>query len=338
MEARTSTSLEFRPLTSATQRRKSQKPRPVFADAADWLLLPLRRRIPIGRFVGDVDVRFVCLTRLFFFIILAAAALNAVFAKLGQKALPSWNISGDLCTGAATDNTNIDNNPPFNPAIKCVCSPANTSAGNTSVCRITRLKIYALDAVGPIPEELRNLTALTNLDLGQNYLTGPLPSFIGELTQMQYMSLGINALSGPVPKELGNLSNLVSLSISSNNFSGSLPLELGNLAKLEQLYIDSAGLSGPLPSELSKLTKMKILWASDNDFTGRIPDYIGSWSNLTDLRFQGNSFQGPIPATLSSLGQLTSLRIGDIVNGSSSSLALITNMTSLNTLYASLVI
>uniref|UniRef100_A0ACD5UEX8 Uncharacterized protein n=1 Tax=Avena sativa TaxID=4498 RepID=A0ACD5UEX8_AVESA len=261
-----------------------------------------------------------------------AAALNAVFAKLGQKALPSWNISGDLCTGAATDNTNIDNNPPFNPAIKCVCSAANTSAGNTSVCRITRLKIYALDAVGPIPEELRNLTALTNLDLGQNYLTGPLPSFIGELTQMQYMSLGINALSGPVPKELGNLSNLVSLSISSNNFSGSLPLELGNLAKLEQLYIDSAGLSGPLPSELSKLTKMKTLWASDNDFTGRIPDYIGSWSNLTDLRFQGNSFQGPIPATLSSLGQLTSLRIGDIVNGSSSSLALITNMTSLNTL------
>jgi hypothetical protein len=67
---------------------------------------------------------------------LAAAALNAVFAKLGQKALSTWNISGDPCTGAATDNTNIDNNPPFNPAIKCeLC----TGTGNTSVCRITRL-------------------------------------------------------------------------------------------------------------------------------------------------------------------------------------------------------
>ncbi|VAH35572.1 unnamed protein product [Triticum turgidum subsp. durum] len=230
-----------------------------------------------------------------------AAALNAVFAKLGQKALSSWNISGDPCTGAATDNTNIDNNPPFNPAIKCECS-----GGNASVCRVTRLKIYALDAVGPIPEELRNLTALTNLDLSQNYLTGPLPSFIGELTRMQYMSFGINALSGPLPKELGNLTDLVSLSVSSNNFSGSLPSELGNLAKLEQLYIDSAGFSGPLPSSLSKLTKMKTLWASDNDFTGQIPDYIGSW-NLTDLRFQGNSFQGPLPATLSNLVQLTNL-------------------------------
>ncbi|CAM0902809.1 unnamed protein product [Alopecurus aequalis] len=241
-----------------------------------------------------------------------AAALNALFAKLGLQAGTSWNISGDPCTGTATDTTtDTDNDPGVNPAIK---------------------KIYALDVVGPIPEELRNLTALTNLNLGQNYLTGPLPSFLGDLAAMQYMSLGINALSGPVPPELGNLSKLVSLSFSSNNLSGSLPSELGNLAKLEQLYIDSAGLSGPLPSSLSKLTKMKQLWGSDNDFTGKIPDYIGSWSSLSELRFQGNSFQGPIPATLSNLMLLTSLRIGDILNGSSSSLAFLNNLTSLNTL------
>ncbi|TVU15752.1 hypothetical protein EJB05_39290, partial [Eragrostis curvula] len=182
-----------------------------------------------------------------------------------------------------------------------------------------------------IPEELRNLTRLTNLDLRQNYLTGPLPSFLGELTAMQYMSLGINALSGSVPKELGNLTNLVSLGFGSNYLNGSLPSELGNLVKLEQLYIDSAGLSGPLPESFSKLTRMKTVWASDNDFTGQIPDYIGSWTNLTELRFQGNSFQGPLPTSLSNLVQLTSLRLGDIVNGSSS-LAFISNLTSLNTL------
>ncbi|KAJ1272794.1 hypothetical protein BS78_06G228800 [Paspalum vaginatum] len=189
---------------------------------------------------------------------------------------------------------------------------------------------------------------------------------------MQYLSLGINAFSGSVPKELGNLINLISLSFSSNYLNGFLPSELGNLDKLEQLYIDSAGLSGPLPSTFSKLTKMKTLWASDNDFTGQIPDYIGSWTSLTELyaerpearailqaatpafppksptlitlcstleaaachylrRFQGNSFQGPIPTSLSNLVNLTSLRIGDIVNGSSS-LAFISNMTSLSTL------
>uniref|UniRef100_A0A0D9W9H7 non-specific serine/threonine protein kinase n=1 Tax=Leersia perrieri TaxID=77586 RepID=A0A0D9W9H7_9ORYZ len=209
-----------------------------------------------------------------------AAAVNAVFAKLGQSASSSssqWNISGDPCTGAATDGTVIDDNPNFNPAIKCDCS-----FQNNTICRITKL------------------------NLGQNILSGTLPSFIGELTNMQNMTFRINSLSGPIPKELGNLTNLVSLGLGSNRFNGSLPSELGNLNKLQELYIDSAGLSGPLPSSLSTLTRMQKLWASDNDFTGQIPDYIGSW-NLTDLRFQGNSFQGPIPAALSNLVQLSSL-------------------------------
>nr|CAJ86313.1 H0525G02.10 [Oryza sativa] len=230
-----------------------------------------------------------------------AAALNAVFAKLGQQAASTWNLSGDPCTGAATDGTPIDDNPNFNPAIKCDCT-----FQNNTICRITKLKIYALDVPGTIPQELRNLTRLTHLNLGQNILTGPLPSFIGELTNMQNMTFRINSLSGPIPKELGNLTNLVSLGLGSNRFNGSLPSELGNLDKLQELYIDSAGLSGPLPSSFSKLTRMQTLWASDNDFTGQIPDYIGNW-NLTDLRFQGNSFQGPIPSALSNLVQLSSL-------------------------------
>jgi hypothetical protein len=58
-----------------------------------------------------------------------------VFAKLGQP-LSTWDMSFDPCTGQATDNTGIDNNPRLNPGIKCeLC----TGTGNTSVCRITRL-------------------------------------------------------------------------------------------------------------------------------------------------------------------------------------------------------
>uniref|UniRef100_A0A0E0I8A7 non-specific serine/threonine protein kinase n=1 Tax=Oryza nivara TaxID=4536 RepID=A0A0E0I8A7_ORYNI len=168
-------------------------------------------------------------------------------------------------------------------------------------------RVYALNVVGTIPAELESLRYLANLNLQQNYLTGPVPSFIGKLTFMQYLGIG------------------------SNNFTGELPEELGNLTKLEQLYIDSSGFSGPFPSTLSKLKNLEKLWASDNDFTGKIPDYLGTLTKLVELRFQGNSFQGPIPASLSNLSNLTSLRIGDIVNGSSS-LAFISNLTSLNIL------
>ena len=95
-------------------------------------MLPLDRQIPIGRLSGHVDV---LLTHPFICFCLAAAALNAVFAKLGKKAGTSWNISGDPCTGTATDGTNIDGNAVVNPGITCgLCT-----AGSTSVCRIVKL-------------------------------------------------------------------------------------------------------------------------------------------------------------------------------------------------------
>ncbi|KAG8067607.1 hypothetical protein GUJ93_ZPchr0005g14251 [Zizania palustris] len=70
---------------------------------------------------------------------------------------------------------------------------------------------------------------------------------------------------------------------------------------------------------------------SGNGFTGKIPNFLGSLPNLVDVAFHGNSFEGPIPESLSNLTKLTTLQLGDIVNGSSS-LAFISNMTSLSNL------
>uniref|UniRef100_A0A0D9ZQP6 non-specific serine/threonine protein kinase n=1 Tax=Oryza glumipatula TaxID=40148 RepID=A0A0D9ZQP6_9ORYZ len=217
-----------------------------------------------------------------------AAALNAMMARLGLSAPPSWNISGDPCSGAATDDTPLDDNPAFNPAIKCDCSDHN----NSTLCHITRLYVlYETDEISSssscekfLLHSVRNFFSFRKstrwMDFRKNYFTGPLPAFIGELTALN--TVGINALSGPIPKELGNLTNLVSLALGSNNFNGSLPDELGKLTKLQQLYIDSNDFSGPLPTTLSQLT------------------------NLSTLRLQGNSFQGPIPRSLYNLVKLRS--------------------------------
>ncbi|EEC78007.1 hypothetical protein OsI_17409 [Oryza sativa Indica Group] len=78
-------------------------------------------------------------------------------ARLGLSAPPSWNISGDPCSGAATDDTPLDDNPAFNPAIKCDCSDHNNT-----LCHITRLNINTLDVVAH-PRELR--TSLTSSSL-----------------------------------------------------------------------------------------------------------------------------------------------------------------------------
>ncbi|KAL5229725.1 hypothetical protein ABZP36_028501 [Zizania latifolia] len=251
------------------------------------------------------------------------AALNAILGRFGKKTSRLWSMSDEPCRGSALDDGIGLDNPDFNPGVKCTC--------NGTVCHVTALKVYALNVVGQIPAELQNLTYLTNLNFDQNYLTGHIPSFIGQLGELLELHVGFNAFSGALPKEIGNLKKLTLLGISMNNFTGELPEELGNLTNLEKLYIDSAGFTGPFPSTFSKLKKLKILQASDNDFTGKLPDYLGSLTNLDDVGFLGNSFEGPIPATLSNLNKLTNLRIGDIVNGSSS-LAFISNLTSLNIL------
>ncbi|KAK7342844.1 hypothetical protein VNO80_25800 [Phaseolus coccineus] len=251
-----------------------------------------------------------------------ARVLNSIFSKWGISANTTlWNISGEVCSGRAIDN--ITTVEAYNPFIKCDCS-----FGNGTTCHIIALRVYALNVVGEIPEELWSLTYLTNLNIGQNYLTGSLLAAIGNLTRMQYLSVGVNNLAGELPKELGNLSQLKSLAFGTNKFSGSLPSELGKLTKLEQLYFDSSGISGPIPSTFANLTNLETIWASDMEFGGQIPDFIGNWSKLRVLRFQGNSFKGLIPSSFSKLTSLSELRISDMSNGSSS-LEFIRNMKSL---------
>uniref|UniRef100_M8C187 non-specific serine/threonine protein kinase n=1 Tax=Aegilops tauschii TaxID=37682 RepID=M8C187_AEGTA len=257
-----------------------------------------------------------------------AAAVNAILGKLGLSAPASWNISGNPCSGAATDDTPLDDNPNFNPAIKCDCTDQNGT-----LCHVTRLKINSLDAAGPIPEELRNLTHLIKLFFMIKTLMGKnmrvwIPRL---LIHMKFWDFRKNSLTGLLPAFIGELTSLKYIALGSNHFNGSLPDELGKLTKLQQLYIDSNDFTGPLPAALSQLTNLSTLWASDNSFTGQIPDFLGSLTNMTQLRLQGNSFQGPIPRSLSNLIKLTSLRIGDIVNGSSS-MAFVGNMTSLGEL------
>ncbi|MFS7930374.1 putative protein kinase RLK-Pelle-DLSV family [Helianthus anomalus] len=252
--------------------------------------------------------------------------LNEMFSQWGipesSVTQMRWNISGEPCSGAAVDSTDFDSNT-YNPAIKCDCTFPN------STCHITRLKVYAMNAVGTIPEGLWTLIYLTNLNLAQNYLTGPLSPSVGNLTRMQWMTIGINALSGEVPPEIGLLTDLRSLAFGTNNFNGSLPSEIGNLQRLQQLYIDSAGVGGEIPSTFANLTSLVTVWASDNEFTGRIPNFIGNWTQLQSLRFEGNAFEGSIPPSFSRLTSLQDLRISGLSNGT---LDFITDLKSLTVL------
>ncbi|KAH7528141.1 hypothetical protein FEM48_Zijuj05G0040200 [Ziziphus jujuba var. spinosa] len=255
-----------------------------------------------------------------------ARALNTMFAKWNVKAnTEQWNISGEPCSGAATDHTVITDSTQ-NPFIKCDCS-----YNNSTLCHITQLKVDSLNVAAPIPDELWTLTYLFYLNLNRNYLTGSLSPSIGNLTRLQDVSIAGNALSGEIPKEVGKLTELISLFIGRNNFSGPLPSEMGNLVNLQRLSIYSCRISSEIPQTFAKLKNLTSMVVTDTGLSGRIPYFIGNWSKLTTLVFRGNNLQGPIPSTLSNLTSLIDLRISDLSSGSSS-LEFIKNLKNLNVL------
>ncbi|BAS93056.1 Os05g0258200 [Oryza sativa Japonica Group] len=63
-----------------------------------------------------------------------AAALNTILGRWGKKASSEWNISGEPCSGLASDKSDWDNYPNINPFIKCDCT-----FSNNTLCHITRL-------------------------------------------------------------------------------------------------------------------------------------------------------------------------------------------------------
>ncbi|OMO70509.1 hypothetical protein CCACVL1_18870 [Corchorus capsularis] len=256
-------------------------------------------------------------------------ALNSIFQQWDTHAVSSWNTTGDLCSGLAlSQSDSVFEDPSNNPAIRCDCS----FQGNT-LCHITRLRVYALNKRGVIPEELLDLPYLEFLKIDQNFFSGPLPAFIGNMSRLGLLSIAHNTFSGPIPKELGNLKELFLLSFGNNNFSGTLPPELGNLVNLQQLYIDSSGLGGEIPETFANLENLQTVWASNIALTGKIPDFIGNkWTKLISLRFEGNSFEGPIPSSFANLTSLSSLRINGIYNGSSTSLDFVRNLKKLTDL------
>ncbi|KAL5232434.1 hypothetical protein ABZP36_031210 [Zizania latifolia] len=69
--------------------------------------------------------------------VVVPASLNTLLGRWGKKASPEWNISGELCSGKASDKSNWDDYPDINPFIKCDCSFTNNT-----VCRITKLYVY----------------------------------------------------------------------------------------------------------------------------------------------------------------------------------------------------
>ncbi|KAB2010170.1 hypothetical protein ES319_D10G218600v1, partial [Gossypium barbadense] len=162
---------------------------------------------------------------------------------------------------------------------------------------------------GPIPQEIGNLSTVSNIFFYLNHLSGPIPASIGRLHNLYRLDLNRNRLIGSIPKEVGLLRSLLLLDFSGNSLTGLVPTSIGNLCNLVYLYLYDNYLTGSIPSEIGLLKSLSTLQFLTNHLTGAIPASIGNLTDLFSVRLEENAISGSIPRDIGSMTSLTTLTL-----------------------------
>ena len=164
-----------------------------------------------------------------------------------------------------------------------------------------------------IPESISNMSALTVLDLGDNYYGVPpyiyFPECIFFISGMEKLVLSQNFWRSTLPQTISHLKFLNYLDLANNQFFGNLTKEVYGLQSLEYVNLHGNGLRGELSTEVSRLSLLGSFDIGNNHFTSSLPSSISKLSYLTDLYLEGNNFNGFLPEEL---GNMTSLKILDL--------------------------
>ena len=163
--------------------------------------------------------------------------------------------------------------------------------------------------VGPLPESIGLLTAMSTLNLGGNSgLGGALPDTIGQLKVLTTLDLGACNFN-VIPDSIGELKALTTLDLAFNGIT-SLPDSFGQLKALTTLALDNNHFVGPIPPCIGNLTALTDLRLSGCLFSGAIPDWIGQLKGLTHLDLSGMKLTGALPESMSQLKRLAELYLG----------------------------
>ncbi|KAJ0700201.1 putative non-specific serine/threonine protein kinase [Helianthus annuus] len=120
-------------------------------------------------------------------------------------------------------------NPPFDwngdPCLPKESSWTGVTCSNGSNIRVTGLNLTGMNLLGSLSPNVANLTALSDLWLGNNNLSGSIPD-LSTLRMLKTVHLEDNRFNGPFPSSLANIDRLQELYLQSNNLTGQVPSSL----------------------------------------------------------------------------------------------------------------
>lgn len=243
----------------------------------------------------------------------------------------------------------------------------NIPAELGNLTNLTRLNLGINQLTGQIPLELGQLTNLSELLLGGNSgLSGPLPNSLKGMRKLTELNLSGTRLCVPLDAEMqtwvqgientAGIANcdsdedrqvlialfnategtnwtentgwmgeqsldewhgvttdvngrVIGLNLHDNNLHGNLVPELDQLDGLEFLALSSNQLTGSIPPGLGQLTNLRRLSLFENRLSGDIPPELGKLTKLTELWLNDNQLEGIVPPELGKLTQLTWLSL-----------------------------
>ncbi|KAG2384791.1 uncharacterized protein HKW66_Vig0118830 [Vigna angularis] len=133
----------------------------------------------------------------------------------------------------------------------------------------TPLPLYD-EILGPIPDGLRNLTLLENLDLNENSFSHIPDWFYSSFPNLKILRLSGNNFHGTISDALRNVTSLVILDLSSNKFEGPIPTSFGYLCNLRASFLNFS--HNHIHGELGKNPiSIPVVDLSANDLHGKFP-------------------------------------------------------------------
>ena len=176
--------------------------------------------------------------------------------------------------------------------------------------RVTALKLtttVAIPEAWTLPDEVADLSALTELRINKQKLTGEFPKILCTMDWLKVLYLQGNNFTGALPAEIGQMTELTDLYVDQNaSMSGSIPHEIGNLKNLMRLNISQSGIGGEIPVELGQCVELLQFMAFKSQLSGTIPDIWDLPKLQTFMVHSCPGLTGPLPASLGKLKKIAS--------------------------------
>lgn len=174
---------------------------------------------------------------------------------------------------------------------------------------IVALRLPLEDLECELPVEIANLTHLSRLDLGDNYVHGNLSHVFSVVKDLplESLHLGLNNLEGNaacLPAESTLVKHLAFLDVSRNYLDGKLPACIFDSQVLEIAWLKDNSFVGKFPERLPFAVALRhVDLSSQEDLYGDLPDF-SVWPNLEHLDLSSNDLAGSFPVLPPSLKNL----------------------------------